>query len=55
MGKPIKTTCAGIARTAKRAVNMVIDAVVTVTFFVGALLISAVVLWILTGEDDDSI
>jgi hypothetical protein len=32
---------------------MVIDVFVTVTFFVGALLIGAVVLWILTGEDDD--
>ena len=53
MGKSTKSIGAGIARTARWAGNMVIDAVVTVAFFVGALLISAVVLWILTGEDDD--
>ena len=53
MGKPTKSIGAGIARKARWAGNMVIDAVVTVAFFVGALLIGAVILWILTGEDDD--
>ena len=53
MGKPTKSIGAGIARKARWAGNMVIDAVVTVTFFVGAMLIGAVILWILTGEDDD--
>ena len=53
MGKPTKSIGAGIARKARWAGNMVIDVVVTITFFVGALMVSAVVLWILTGEDDD--
>ena len=53
MGKTTKTTRAGIARKARWAGNMVIDAVVALAFLVGALLISAVVLWILTEEDDD--
>lgn len=53
MGKPAKTTRAGIARTAKRAVNMVIDALIAVAFLVGALLIGAVIVWVLNGDDDE--
>ena len=29
------------------------DVLVTMVFFLGALLIGAVVMWILTGDDDD--
>lgn len=32
---------------------MVTDVLVTMVFFLGALLIGAVVMWILTGDDDD--
>lgn len=32
---------------------MVVDVLVTLAFFVGALLIGAVVMWIFTGDDDD--
>ena len=53
MGKPTSTTSAGIARTARWAGNMVIDVLVTAVFFVGALMVSAVVMYVLMGEDDD--
>jgi len=53
VGKPTKSIGAGIARKARWAGNMVIDVFIAAVFFVGALMVSAVVLWVLTGEDDD--
>ena len=53
MGKPTKTTSAGIARKARWAGNMVIDALIAVAFLVGALLIGAVIVWVLNGDDDE--
>lgn len=53
MGKTLKRAGSGVARAARWAGIMVVDLVVALTFFIGALLIGAVVMWILT-EDDDS-
>ena len=53
MGKPTETTSAGIARKARWAGNMVIDALIAVAFLVGALLIGAVIVWVLNGDDDE--
>lgn len=53
MGKPAKTTRGRVARATRWARDMVTDVLVTMVFFLGALLIGAVVMFVLTGDDDD--
>lgn len=55
MGTRITRACKGAARAARKVRETITDAIFTIVFFVGAALIGAVVLWILTGEDDDAI
>ena len=53
MGKPTQTTRGRVARTTRRAGEMVVDVLFTLIFFIGAVLVGAVVVYMLIGDDDD--
>ena len=53
MGKPTQTTRGRVARTTRWAGEMVVDVLFTLIFFLGALLVGAVVVYLLIGDDDD--
>lgn len=53
MCKSIKSACARVAGSARRAGEMAVDILVTLAFFYVLLLIAAIVFWIFSGDDDD--
>ena len=53
MGKSTQATRGRVARTTRRVREMVVDVLLTVIFFIGAVLVGAVVVYLLIGDDDD--
>lgn len=53
MGKSTQATRGRVARTTRWAGEMVVDVLFTLIFFIGAVLVGAVVVYLLVGDDDD--